>query len=114
MTLMALHYYFVFVFILIVCHFSSANLSSVSPLIRQIHLPRESFGMLAVSLRDTAGVKYAEDYVKLSVAQSAHIFPETVRIIVCVYVLFGFCTTHTHTHTFLGSSGGHCVHSLAC
>lgn len=41
--------------------------------------------MLAVSLRDTAGVKYAEDYVKLSVAQSAHIFPETVRIIVCAF-----------------------------
>lgn len=45
--------------------------------------------MLVVALRDTAGVKYAEDYVKLSVAQSAHIFPETVCIVcVCVGVSF--------------------------
>ncbi|KAJ6640907.1 Nuclear pore membrane glycoprotein, partial [Pseudolycoriella hygida] len=40
-----------------------------------INLPREAAGMLAVSLRDTAGVKYAEDFIKLSVAQSHHIFP---------------------------------------
>ncbi|KAG4071558.1 hypothetical protein HA402_011712 [Bradysia odoriphaga] len=40
-----------------------------------INLPREATGMLAVSLKDTAGVKYAEDFIKLSVAQSHHIFP---------------------------------------
>lgn len=35
--------------------------------------------MLAVSLRDTAGVKYAEDFIKLSIAQSQHIFPTQVK-----------------------------------
>lgn len=35
--------------------------------------------MLAVSLKDTAGVKYAEDFIKLSVAQSHHIFPTQVK-----------------------------------
>lgn len=34
--------------------------------------------MLAVSLKDTSGVKYAEDFIKLSVAQSKHIFPTEV------------------------------------
>lgn len=35
--------------------------------------------MLSVSLRDTAGVKYAEDFIKLSIAQSRHIFPTQVK-----------------------------------
>lgn len=35
--------------------------------------------MLAVSLKDTSGVKYAEDFIKLSVAQSEHIFPTKVK-----------------------------------
>lgn len=34
--------------------------------------------MLAVSLKDISGVKYAEDFIKLSVAQSKHIFPTEV------------------------------------
>lgn len=45
----------------------------------QINLPRENTGMLAISLKDTLGVKYSEDYIKLSVAQSDHIFPTKVQ-----------------------------------
>lgn len=35
--------------------------------------------MLAISLKDTLGVKYSEDYIKLSVAQSDHIYPTKVN-----------------------------------
>ncbi|XP_037941866.1 nuclear pore membrane glycoprotein 210-like [Teleopsis dalmanni] len=40
-----------------------------------INLPRETNNMIAISLKDTTGVKYAEDYIKLSVAESKHIYP---------------------------------------
>ncbi|XP_017475725.1 PREDICTED: nuclear pore membrane glycoprotein 210 isoform X2 [Rhagoletis zephyria] len=40
-----------------------------------INLPREANNMIAISLRDTTGVKYAEDYIKLSVAESPNTFP---------------------------------------
>ncbi|XP_014100175.2 nuclear pore membrane glycoprotein 210 [Bactrocera oleae] len=40
-----------------------------------INLPRETNNMIAISLRDTTGVKHAEDYIKLSVAESKNTFP---------------------------------------
>lgn len=43
-------------------------------------MPRDASGMLAISLKDTSGVKYAEDFIKLSVEQSQHIFPKKVII----------------------------------
>ncbi|XP_067631860.1 nuclear pore membrane glycoprotein 210 [Eurosta solidaginis] len=40
-----------------------------------INLPRETSNMIGISLRDTTGVKHAEDYIKLSVAESKNTFP---------------------------------------
>ncbi|XP_055917855.1 nuclear pore membrane glycoprotein 210 [Eupeodes corollae] len=40
-----------------------------------INLPRETSNMIAISLKDTTGVKHAEDYIKLSVLESGNIFP---------------------------------------
>ncbi|XP_020712667.1 nuclear pore membrane glycoprotein 210 isoform X1 [Ceratitis capitata] len=40
-----------------------------------INLPRETNNMIAISLKDTTGVKHAEDYIKLSVAESKNTFP---------------------------------------
>lgn len=37
--------------------------------------------MIAISLRDTTGVKHAEDYIKLSVADSQLIYPTKVSTI---------------------------------
>lgn len=44
----------------------------------KVHFPRETSNMLLVSLKDTNGIKYAEDYIKLSVGQSSILFPTTV------------------------------------
>ncbi|XP_068145657.1 nuclear pore membrane glycoprotein 210 [Drosophila tropicalis] len=40
-----------------------------------LNLQRETNNMIAISLKDTTGVKYAEDYIKLSVSESQHIYP---------------------------------------
>ncbi|XP_013110354.2 nuclear pore membrane glycoprotein 210 [Stomoxys calcitrans] len=40
-----------------------------------INLPRETNNMIAISLRDATGIKHAEDYIKLSVGDSKHIYP---------------------------------------
>uniref|UniRef100_A0A1A9WQW2 BIG2 domain-containing protein n=1 Tax=Glossina brevipalpis TaxID=37001 RepID=A0A1A9WQW2_9MUSC len=40
-----------------------------------INLPRETNNMIAISLKDNIGVKYAEDYIKLAVRESKHVFP---------------------------------------
>ncbi|XP_061397212.1 nuclear pore membrane glycoprotein 210 [Musca vetustissima] len=40
-----------------------------------INLPRETSNMIAISLKDATGVKHAEDYIKLSVGDSKHIYP---------------------------------------
>ncbi|XP_054736969.1 nuclear pore membrane glycoprotein 210 [Anastrepha obliqua] len=40
-----------------------------------INLLRETNNMIAISLRDTTGVKHAEDYIKLSVVDSKNTFP---------------------------------------
>ncbi|KAH8416192.1 hypothetical protein KR222_010408, partial [Zaprionus bogoriensis] len=40
-----------------------------------LNLQRETSNMIAISLRDTTGVKHAEDYIKLSVADSQLIYP---------------------------------------
>ncbi|CAD7078083.1 unnamed protein product [Hermetia illucens] len=40
-----------------------------------INLPRETITMIAISLKDSAGVKHAEDFIKVSVAESKNIFP---------------------------------------
>ncbi|XP_030369021.1 nuclear pore membrane glycoprotein 210 [Scaptodrosophila lebanonensis] len=40
-----------------------------------LNMPRETNNMIAISLKDITGVKHAEDYIKLSVAESEHIFP---------------------------------------
>lgn len=52
----------------------------------QLNLQRETSNMIAISLRDTTGVKHAEDYIKLSVADSQLIYPTKVSTIrgVCV------------------------------
>lgn len=34
--------------------------------------------MIAVSLKDATGVQHAEDYIKLSVGESKHIYPTKV------------------------------------
>lgn len=54
----------------------------------QLNLQRETSNMIAISLRDTTGVKHAEDYIKLSVADSQLIYPTKVSTIrgVCVCV----------------------------
>ncbi|TMW42023.1 hypothetical protein DOY81_012897, partial [Sarcophaga bullata] len=40
-----------------------------------VNLPRETSNMIAVSLKDATGVQHAEDYIKLSVGESKHIYP---------------------------------------
>ncbi|EDW01493.1 nuclear pore membrane glycoprotein 210 [Drosophila grimshawi] len=40
-----------------------------------LNLQRETSNMIAISLKDTTGVKHAEDYIKLSVAESQLIYP---------------------------------------
>ncbi|XP_037824848.1 nuclear pore membrane glycoprotein 210 [Lucilia sericata] len=40
-----------------------------------INLPRETSNMIAISLKDATGVQHAEDYIKLSVGESKHIYP---------------------------------------
>lgn len=40
-----------------------------------LNLQRETSNMIAISLKDTTGVKHAEDYIKLSVADSQLIYP---------------------------------------
>ncbi|XP_055379498.1 nuclear pore membrane glycoprotein 210 [Condylostylus longicornis] len=40
-----------------------------------INLLRETNNMLSISLKDNTGVKYAEDYIKLSVSESKYIYP---------------------------------------
>ncbi|ALC40423.1 gp210, partial [Drosophila busckii] len=40
-----------------------------------LNLQRETNNMIAISLRDATGVKHAEDYIKLSVMESPHIYP---------------------------------------
>ncbi|XP_060653588.1 nuclear pore membrane glycoprotein 210 [Drosophila nasuta] len=40
-----------------------------------LSLPRETSNMIAISLKDTTGMKHAEDYIKLSVSDSQFIYP---------------------------------------
>ncbi|KAI9583399.1 hypothetical protein GQX74_005147 [Glossina fuscipes] len=40
-----------------------------------VNLPRETNNMIAISLKDNIGVKYAEDYIKLAVRESKYVFP---------------------------------------
>ncbi|EDW34958.1 GL20049 [Drosophila persimilis] len=40
-----------------------------------LNLQRETNNMISISLRDTMRVKYAEDYIKLSVVESQNIYP---------------------------------------
>ncbi|XP_002059350.3 nuclear pore membrane glycoprotein 210 isoform X2 [Drosophila virilis] len=40
-----------------------------------LNLQRETSNMIAISLKDSTGVKHAEDYIKLSVAESQLIYP---------------------------------------
>ncbi|XP_002004459.3 nuclear pore membrane glycoprotein 210 [Drosophila mojavensis] len=40
-----------------------------------LNLQRETSNMIAISLKDSTGVKHAEDYIKLSVAESKLIYP---------------------------------------
>lgn len=54
--------------------------------------------MLAVSLKQPHGVKYAEDFVKLSVAESALIFPDPATVlgvgdIVCFESALAYATS---------------------
>lgn len=62
----------------------------------QLNLQRETSNMIAISLRDTTGVKHAEDYIKLSVADSQLIYPTKVSAIrgvcVCVWHKQHVCT----------------------
>lgn len=63
--------------------------------LHQVNLPRENTGMLAVLLKDSLGVKYAEDYIKLSVAQSGYIYPTKVIYFVVQQKRYYFTTTKT-------------------
>lgn len=47
----------------------------------QMNFPRHASGMLAVSLKQPYGIKYAEDFVKLSVAESALNFPAQATVL---------------------------------
>ncbi|XP_034650684.1 nuclear pore membrane glycoprotein 210-like isoform X1 [Drosophila subobscura] len=40
-----------------------------------VQLQRETNNMISISLKDTTGVKHAEDYIKLSVVESKNIYP---------------------------------------
>lgn len=44
----------------------------------KINLPRATNNMIALSLKDATGVQHAEDYIKLSVGESKHIYPTKV------------------------------------
>ncbi|XP_034119783.1 nuclear pore membrane glycoprotein 210-like [Drosophila guanche] len=40
-----------------------------------VQLQRETNNMISISLKDTTGVKYADDYIQLSVVESKNIYP---------------------------------------
>lgn len=42
--------------------------------------------MIAISLKDSTGVKHAEDYIKLSVAESQLIYPTRVSIYMSSFI----------------------------
>jgi hypothetical protein len=44
----------------------------------QLNLLRETTNMLSVYLKDNTGVKYSEDFIKISVGQSPNNFPKKV------------------------------------
>lgn len=50
----------------------------------QLNLQRETSNMIAISLKDSTGVKHAEDYIKLSVAESKLIYP--IRVSLYIYI----------------------------
>ena len=41
---------------------------------------RESANILVVTLKDSAGIKYPEDFIKLAVRASPNVFPTKVKI----------------------------------
>lgn len=47
-------------------------------IISQLSLPRETSSVISIGLKDSTSVKFAEDYVKLSVADSTNLFPAKV------------------------------------